>query len=161
MVFAGFRDHFHQVGLSVHQRAFGDVVVGKGTGPQAKSIVVLHREDDAIEAGQPNHLGPLIHIQTGWIEQLRAFVAEAPLLVGEGVDGEVDKGILLHLMPSQLGLGWQGQEGAGAGVWACMYCESGSAQIIKIRRQSMVEQYERKLLASSMGHNILKTMFNF
>jgi len=47
------------------------------------------------------------------IEQLRRFVAVAPLAIGEGVQREVDEAVELQRVPRQVGLGRHGAKRLG------------------------------------------------
>ena len=44
----------------------------------------------------------LIGIEIGGIEDLFLLVAVTPLLIGEGIDSEMNESIELHLVPSKL-----------------------------------------------------------
>ena len=68
--------------------------------------MVLGGEDDALHACLFADTRPLATIKVARVEQLRVFIAEAPFLISIGVQRVVDECIHLHLLPSQLVLGW-------------------------------------------------------
>jgi hypothetical protein len=44
----------------------------------------------------------LIGVKVGWIKSGGGLVSIAPLFIGEGVYGEVNKSVELHLVPAEL-----------------------------------------------------------
>ena len=60
------------------------------------------RENDALHPGVFTGAGPLSCIQMRGIEKLRIFITKSPLLIGVGIEGIMQKGIGLELVPFQL-----------------------------------------------------------
>ena len=81
--------------------------------PQAEAVVVFGGDDDALHAGFFGYACPLAAVQLGGVECGGAFGAVAPFQIGEGVDVEVDEGIVVELMPGLLPFGGSGAEGSG------------------------------------------------
>jgi len=48
-------------------------------------------EDEPLHPAGLGGGGDLVRVKRGGVEQRRLFIAEAPLLVGEGVHAEMDK----------------------------------------------------------------------
>ena len=61
--------------------------------------MMLGGEDDTLHACLFADTCPLATVKVAWVEQLRVFIAEAPFLIGIGVQRVVDKGIHLHILP--------------------------------------------------------------
>ena len=99
---AGIGQLAHHVTLALLPRRVLHRVVCVGAGPHTEAAMVLGREDDAPHASLLTYARPLPTVEVAGVEQLRVFVAEAPLLVGIRVQRVVDKGIHLHLLPPQL-----------------------------------------------------------
>ena len=77
-------------------------MVGGLGGPEAEAVVVLAGEDEAAHAGRFQGAGDGVGVERGGLKNVRVFVAVAPFLVGEGVDGEVEKRGELQLVPGHL-----------------------------------------------------------
>ena len=106
---AGIGQLAHHVALALFPRCVLDGILRIGTRPHTKAAVVLGGEDDAPHACLLADASPLAAVEAGGVEQLQVLVAEAPFLVGIGVQRVVDEGIHLHVLPAQLVL---------AGYWA-------------------------------------------
>ena len=63
---------------------------------------MLSGKDDAAHTCLLANPRPLAAVEIGGIEQLQILVAKAPFLIGIGVQGVMDKGVHLHILPSQL-----------------------------------------------------------
>ena len=64
--------------------------------------MVLAGQHHSLEPGVRQRLYNFVRIEIGRIEQLRLLVAITPFLPGKGIDGEMDEGIHLHVVPCQL-----------------------------------------------------------
>ena len=71
---------------------------------------MLSRKNDALHASLFADTCPLTAVKVGGIEQLRVLVAETPLLIGVRVQGIVDEGVHLHILPFQLLPGGDGAD---------------------------------------------------
>ena len=91
-----FTDH---IALPVLPRRVFHAVIRIGRRPHAEPAVVLGREDDAFHARLLAHARPLAAVQVGRVEQGGILVAEAPLLVRVRVQGIVDEGVHVHVLP--------------------------------------------------------------
>src|ERR1035441_1093841 len=79
-------------------------MLGELTGPETEAVVVFGRQDEALHSRPLGRQNNLVRIEGGRVEDLFILIAIAPFFVGEGVDGEVQESIDLHLMPAQLPL---------------------------------------------------------
>ena len=73
-------------------------------GPQAKAVVVFGRQDETLHPGLFGCRNDLVGVEGGRVEDLLVLIAIAPFLVGEGVHGEMQEAIELHLVPAKLPL---------------------------------------------------------
>ena len=64
--------------------------------------MVLSGENQAFKVGILDNTHQRIGIEIGGVEPLGRLIAIAPLLIRKGVNREVDKGVLLHLVPLDL-----------------------------------------------------------
>ena len=67
--------------------------------------MVLCGDHDALAARRLDRLAPLVGVELLGVELLGILVARAPLVAGESVHTEVDKGVVLHLHKVELALG--------------------------------------------------------
>src|SRR6266404_2648035 len=102
MSVASLRDFFHDVALAVFPPAVPDRVLRILARPQTKSIMMFCSQNQALHAGHPGGRDNLIGIKSGRVEQLVSLIPVSPLLVGKGIDGEMEKPVELHLMPPKL-----------------------------------------------------------
>jgi hypothetical protein len=86
-------------------------MLGVSAGPQAKAVVVFGRQDQPFHSRVFSRRRDLVGIEIRRIEYRFAFVAVAPLFVGERIYGEVDETVKLHFMPAELARGGDGAEG--------------------------------------------------
>lgn len=86
-------------------------MIGRFGGPKAEAVVVLGRQDHAFAAGLLQYLCDGVGIEVRRIEDTRIFVAVAPFLIGEGVDGEVQEVTELEFAPGNLARGRHCAEG--------------------------------------------------
>ena len=100
-----FTDH---VALPVLPRRVFHAVFRIGRRPHAEPAVVLGCENDAFHACLLAHACPLAAVQVGRIEQGGILVTEAPLLVRVRVQGIMDEGVHVHVLPGKLLLGRHG-----------------------------------------------------
>ncbi len=63
---------------------------------------MLAGEHHAPQPGLLDRADDLVGVEIGGVEDLFRLIAVAPFPIGEGIDGEVDEGILLELVPGQL-----------------------------------------------------------
>ena len=107
---AGFRQFLEDIALPVPPAAPGySVRAGLGR-PQAKTVVVFGRDDDAFHAGIPGHLCPLSTVQFCGVEQVLRFCSAAPFGSTERVGAKVHEQVVFHLLPPQLRLRGHGTE---------------------------------------------------
>ena len=99
---AGCGNLRHHVALAVFPGTGGNAVACVAAGPEAEAVVVLAGEDQALHPCIPDSRSPLVRVQLHGVENGGGFGAVAPFLVGEGVDGEMHKGVELHLLQRQL-----------------------------------------------------------
>lgn len=71
-------------------------------GPEAEPVVVLAGEDQGLHAGILQGFHPLLRIKSRWIEYGGIFITITPFLVGKGIGGKMDEGILLQFVPGKL-----------------------------------------------------------
>ena len=102
---AGCRQFTHDIALAVLVGSIAYAVVGVFGRPEAETVVVLGRDDDALHAGISQCLGPLLAVKPRRVETLERCIAVSPLPVAESVGTEMDKRIGLHLLPRHLVLG--------------------------------------------------------
>ena len=77
-------------------------VIGKLTGPQTKTIMMLGSEDQHFHTRPFDHVHPLPWIKIRRIEQRWIFIAFSPFPVGKGIDAKVSKSDELVLLPGKL-----------------------------------------------------------
>ena len=108
-VFLACRCQFaDDVALSVFVRRVAHAVVGEFRWPEAKSVVVFRREDDALHTRLFTHPRPLFAVESRRVERLQWCVAIAPFAVAEGVRSEMDECVGFQLLPCHLACAWQG-----------------------------------------------------
>src|SRR5699024_11226669 len=101
----GYR--FYDISFSIAPGTAGYIMFGIFTGPQAKAIVMLGRQDHQLNPCILQHPHPLIRIKISGIKQRRIFLSCAPLPVGKGIDTKMQKGGKLQLLPLVLPLRWR------------------------------------------------------
>ena len=104
----GLGQFIHDVALSVLPRRVFHAVIRIGRRPHAEPAVVLGRENDAFHPRLLAYACPLAAVQVGRVEQGGILVAEAPFLVRVRVQGIVDEGVHVHVLPRKLLLGRNG-----------------------------------------------------
>jgi len=77
-------------------------MVGVFAGPQAESIMMLGRDNHHLHPGILKHPDPLPDIQLRRIKDGRVFGPVTPFAICKGIDGEMGKGNIFPLLPSQL-----------------------------------------------------------
>ena len=92
----------HHVALPALVRRLRDVVLRRLRGPQAESVVVLRDKDYAVYSGVLRLAHHEIEVDVSRIELRGVLSAEAPFLVRERVDAEVDDGDYVHLVAREL-----------------------------------------------------------
>ena len=92
----------NQVPLPTPPEALGHGVVRRCRGPKAEAVVMFCSEDQFPHSHRRCHISPLVRIETGGGEQGWGFVTKPPLLIREGVDGEVNEARELHLLVPDL-----------------------------------------------------------
>ena len=95
----------HQIACAALPGGRGHGVSRVGRRPQAKTVVVLAREDDAGHAGAHEGAHPLIDIDVARVEECRVLVALAPFAIRHCVHAEVDERVQLHFLPLELTVG--------------------------------------------------------
>ena len=75
--------------------------------------MVFAREDDAAHVGKGQRVDDGVGVELRGLEEIRVFIAVTPFLVGESIDGEVQKRRGFELMPEQLPVRWHGAERRG------------------------------------------------
>ena len=102
VLFARAGNLLHHIALPLLPRGGRHAVPGGLRGPQAEAVMVLAGQHHPLEPGVRQRLYNFVRIEIGRIEQLRLLVAITPFLPGKGIDGEMDEGIHLHIVPCQL-----------------------------------------------------------
>ena len=113
---AGVREFAQDIAFPVAPATLGDGMGAFGIGPKAESVVVLGRDDHALEAGRLGDRHPLAAVQRRRLEHVLALLAIPPLLAGEGVGSEMQEEVGLHFLPFPLigtGNGAAGRGGLG------------------------------------------------
>ena len=103
---AGVGHLLDHVALAAAPRAVLHAVLGVLARPEAEAVVVLAGEDEQLHAGLLAGRGPLVGVEGRGIEELRVFLALAPLAVGEGVHAEVGEAGELQLLPGESAAAW-------------------------------------------------------
>ena len=112
---ARFRHLLDHVSLALSPGAVGDRVFGEARWPEAKTIVMLACEDERLEPRGVCHFSHPVGVKIRGVEHAWGLVPVAPLLVCEGVDGEVEKPVALKFVPLKLA-----RAGCGA-IWFWNY----------------------------------------
>ena len=99
---ACFREFSHHISLSVFPWRVLDAVFGSLGGEQAEAVMMLGRQDDALESHPLEDADPLGAVQILRIESGSRSIAIAPLEIIECIKSEMDKGIAFCLMPVDL-----------------------------------------------------------
>ena len=102
VLLARAREVLEYIPLAIPKPGRHDAVVGITALPQDKAIVVLGRKDDHLHARSLHGTTPLVGIQGFQGKDLRRFHARPPLLAGECIGPEMDKGNKFILQGSQL-----------------------------------------------------------
>lgn len=78
---------------------------------------MLGGENDALHSSFFEGLHPLTGVELGWVEAARVLVPFSPLFSAKGVWSEMDKAVVLHLVPGELARGgsWSGLGGGHCG----------------------------------------------
>lgn len=122
----GSGEFANNVALAVLIRAETDGMIGGFRGPKTEAIVMLASEDDAPAARVFEDGTNRVCVEGGGVEDGGIFVAIAPFLIGEGVDGEMQKVVEAEFAPAELALrgqdtvrrgrfGGEGERSGGAG----------------------------------------------
>src|SRR5258705_12411862 len=90
------RDLLHYI---APKRAVLDRMLGVARRPEAEAVVVLAGEDQPLHPAVLRGTDDLVGVKIGGIEDVVLRVAVAPLVVGKGVDGEMQKTVKLELVP--------------------------------------------------------------
>ena len=99
---AGVGQFLQHVPLPVPPGGLGDGVGADGAGPEAETVVVLGRDNNALETGGFRRGGPLAAVQVRRVEQVFGLRPVAPFAPGESVGSEMAEHIHLHRLPFQL-----------------------------------------------------------
>ena len=90
------------VALPSPPRGILDRMLGEQARPEAESVMVFGRDDEALDPRGLDRLDPLAGIEIGRVEKPRVFRPLAPLAVGERVHAEMNKRLELERLPAEL-----------------------------------------------------------
>ena len=102
--FTAFGEHLHHVALPVFPFAVFHAVLRGVSLPQAKTVMMLCREDYPLAAGGFERLAPLVGAQIFRVKVVGIFLARAPLVAGKGVHAEVGKVVIFKFQIIKLTL---------------------------------------------------------